>query len=259
MASFAQSTHEGSSDDDRVPYDCPIQIMCNMAAMTTSTQRQTRNARRKMQRKKANSPAFADQEHSQRLQKHPFWHLLSPSEYCKLIEGWDWDLIAGQDTTAEMRLRRTPPPDVATNPASSDSNLVYETWYASVLVTANMMNDELLILSHPPTKPTPPKIDGGDSGLPPPPFLLPKEVDPTSPAGAPVPQRPNLTRPAESPVPPRPKSLDGHRSRFNAPASHDWRDPNSPFFETKNKVRETIVKALPPSLHQGIPKGRYSP
>ncbi len=83
MASFAQTAQDYSSDEDS-----PVQIMGNLMVPTTSTPRQTRNERRKMQRKKANPPLVKPA-----ARKHPFWQLLPPSQYLELIGGWEWDLI----------------------------------------------------------------------------------------------------------------------------------------------------------------------
>jgi hypothetical protein len=144
-----------------------------------------------MQRKKANPPSLKPISYPRPLvqpeeRKHPFWQLLSPDEYliatanfvspppsrCAMCKKGMKDVIAGekemivqmadQDTSSEMDLERVLLPDVAFVQAAN--NLVYEPRYASVVVSTNMMTDELLILSHP----TPPKTDGGNSKLPPP-------------------------------------------------------------------------------------------
>ena len=84
MASFAQTTQDFSSDEDR-----PIQIMGNLLVSTARTPRPTPNERRKMQRKKAHPPLDKPAP-----RKHPFWQLLSPAQYLELIGGWEWNLIA---------------------------------------------------------------------------------------------------------------------------------------------------------------------
>ncbi len=132
-------------------------------------------------------------------------------------------------------------PDVAFVQAAN--NLVYETRYDAVFVSANMMSDELLMLTHPPSEPTPPPSDGGNSGLPPPLALSPKDAGPNLQAAAQTAERPHLTLSLTSPVSPR-QTRDKDLSRFKAPKSHDWRDPDSPYFGKMNKVRETITAAL---------------
>ncbi len=173
MASFAQTTQNDSSDDDR-----PVQIMGNLMVSTTSTPRQIRNERRKMQRKKANPPLAKPA-----TRKHPFWQLLSPEQYLELIGGWEWNLIAtaryesippalsslchrgmvealangqldvqpaGQSTSSEMDQQpSTLFPDVVF--VQTAKNLVYETRYDAVVVLAHMMSDEILMLTHPPS------------------------------------------------------------------------------------------------------------
>ena len=99
------------------------------------------------------------------------------------------------------------------------------------------------MLTHPPSEPTPPSSDGGNRELPPPPFLSPKDVGPTFQAAAQPAERPHLTLSLTSPVSPR-QTRDKDLSPFKAPKSHDWRDPDSPYFGKMNKVRETITTAL---------------
>ncbi len=90
MASFAQSASDLSSDEERD--DSPVQVMGHMVVMATSPQRQTKNERRKIQRKKAHTPPLIPTHYPRPIsksaeQKHPFWQLLSPDEYLKLIGG----------------------------------------------------------------------------------------------------------------------------------------------------------------------------
>ena len=245
-------------------------LASRLMASTTSTPRQTRNGRRKMQRKKAKPPLVKPA-----ARKHPFWQLLSPSQYLALIGGWEWDLIgtarhgamspalaalcrqgmeealaneqlgaqvAGQSTSSTTDWQPSVLlPDVAFIQAAN--NLVYETLYESVVVSANMMTDEMFMLMHQRSESTPLASAGGNGGLPPPPFLPPNGAGPTFQIAARTAERPNLTLSLTSPVSPR-QTRDKNRSRFNAPKNQDWRDPDSPYFEKMNKVRETITTAL---------------
>ncbi len=98
MASFAQSERDQSSDEDRD--DSPIQIMSHVAVVTLSPQRQTHNQRRKSQRQKAHIKANPPSV-TPATRKHPFWQLLSPEQYLKVMEGWEWNLSPTSDGSYE--------------------------------------------------------------------------------------------------------------------------------------------------------------
>ena len=109
---------------------------------------------------------------------------------------------AGQSTSSETDWQPSVLlPDVAFIQAAN--NLVYESRYESVVVSANMMTDEMFMLMHQRSESTPPASAGGNGGLPPPPFLPPNDAGPTFQVAAPTAERPNFTLSLTSPVSPR--------------------------------------------------------